>query len=98
MAGVLAIAAPGYFARENLNDLFLANMPVLIVAVGVTLVVLIGQIDISVGSTFAICSVTAGVLAKAGLPVPIATLGAGLVGAAVGAINGSLVSFVRIPA
>ena len=69
LAGVLAIVAPGYFARENLNDLFLANMPVLIVAVGVTLVMLIGEIDISVGSAFAICSVTAGVLAKAGLPV-----------------------------
>jgi rhamnose transport system permease protein len=97
LAGVLAIVAPGYFARENLNDLFLANMPVLIVAVGVTLVMLIGQIDISVGSAFAICSVTAGVLAKAGFPVPIATLGACLVGAALGAINGSLVAYLRIP-
>jgi len=97
LAGVLAIVAPGYFARENLNDLFLANMPVLIVAVGVTLVMLIGEIDISVGSAFAICSVTAGVLAKAGLPVPIATFGACLVGAALGAINGSLVALLRIP-
>jgi rhamnose transport system permease protein len=34
LAGVLAIATPGYFARENLSDLFLANLPVLIVALG----------------------------------------------------------------
>jgi hypothetical protein len=27
LAGVLAVAAPGYFARENLIDLFLANIP-----------------------------------------------------------------------
>jgi rhamnose transport system permease protein len=97
LAAVLAIAAPGYFGRENLNDLFLANMPVLIVALGVTLVLLTGEIDISTGSAFAICSVTAGVLAKAGLPVPIAALGACLVGAALGTMNGALVAYMRIP-
>jgi rhamnose transport system permease protein len=97
LAVVLGIAAPGYFARENLNDLFLANMPVLIVALGVTLVILTGQIDISAGSAFAICSVTAGVLAKAGLPMPMAALGACLVGAGLGAINGAFVAYVRIP-
>ena len=68
LAAVLAIAAPGYFARENLRDLFLANMPVLVAALGMTLVILTGHIDVSVGSIFAICSVGAGLLAKAGLP------------------------------
>ena len=66
---VLALAAPGYFSRENLSDLFLASLPVLIVALGATLVILTGEIDISVGSVFAICGVLAGVSAKAGLPM-----------------------------
>ena len=35
-----------------------------------TLVILTGEIDISVGSVFAICGVAAGLLAKAGLPMP----------------------------
>ena len=65
---VLAVAAPGFFARDNLNDLFLANLPVLIVALGMTLIILTGEIDISVGSVFAIAGVIAGLLAKAGLP------------------------------
>src|SRR2546426_6686234 len=97
LAGVLAIAAPSYFARENPNDLFLANIPVVVVALGMTLVILTGQIDISVGSIFAICGVAAGVLAKSGLPVPAAALAACLIGAGLGAINGALVAFVRIP-
>src|SRR6202795_4129874 len=97
LAIVLAFVAPGYFSRENLTDLFLANVPVLIVALGMTLVILIGQIDISVGSIFAICGVTAGLLAKSGVPGPLAALGACMVGAAVGALNGSLVAYVRIP-
>src|SRR5216684_1028963 len=97
LAMVLAFAAPGYFSRENLTDLFLANVPVLIVALGMTLVILIGQIDISVGSIFAICGVTAGLLSKTGLPAPVAGLAACLAGAALGALNGALVAFLRIP-
>ena len=95
---VLAIAAPGYFGRENLSDLFLANIPVLIVALGMTVVILTGQIDISVGSLFAICSVSAGVLAKSGLPVPLMALAACFIGAGLGAVNGAFVAYVRIPA
>src|SRR6188768_4224005 len=81
---LLALAAPGYFSRENLSDLFLANLPVLIVAVGATLVIVTGEIDISVGSAFAICGVLAGIVAKAGLPVAGVALAACTAGAALG--------------
>lgn len=97
LGAVLGVVAPGYFAGDNLRDLLLANAPVLVAALGATLVVLTGQIDISVGSVFAICGVMAGVLAKAGLPVGAAVLGACLIGAALGALNGALVAYARIP-
>lgn len=94
---VLALVAPAYFSWENVQAIGLANLPVLIVALGATLVVLTGQIDISVGSLFAICSVAAGMLAKAGLPVLVAGLGACLVGAVLGSLNGLLVGYMRLP-
>jgi rhamnose transport system permease protein len=97
LAFVLAAFAPGYFSRDNLSDLFLGNMPVLIVALGTTLVILTGHIDISVGSVFAICGVVAGLVAKSGAPVLVAGLAACLVGAMLGAVNGALVAYVRIP-
>src|SRR5580704_15484255 len=97
LAIVLAFAAPSYFSRENLRDLFLSNMPVLVVAVGMTLVILTAEIDVSVGSIFAICGVAAGVIAKAGAPMPVVCLGACVIGAALGALNGALVAYVRIP-
>ena len=97
LAILLMFVAPAYYSRENLTDLFLANVPVLIVSLGMTLVILIGQIDISVGSIFAICAVSAGVLAKTGLPGLLAGLVACLVGAVLGALNGALVAYVRIP-
>ena len=58
IAFVLAIVTPAFFARGNLTDMFLANMPVLIAALGMTLIILTGHIDISVGSVFAVCGGT----------------------------------------
>jgi rhamnose transport system permease protein len=93
----LAVAAPGFFASGNQLDMVLANVPVLIIGLGMTMVILTGHIDISVGSQFAICSVTAGSLAKSGVPLPFAIAGACCIGAILGAINGALVSYVQIP-
>jgi rhamnose transport system permease protein len=93
----LAILAPGFYQLDNLRDLALANVSVLLVAAGMTLIIVIGQIDISVGSLFAVTSVACGVLVKAGLPLLLAPLAAILIGAALGSINGGLISFVRAP-
>jgi rhamnose transport system permease protein len=97
VALLLAVMAPGYFAPDNLGDLFLGNMPVLIAALGTTLVILTGNIDISVGSVFAICGVVAGVVAKGGAPIGLAGLAACAAGAALGGLNGALVAYLRIP-
>ncbi len=93
----LAISAPGFYSLDNLKDLALANISVLLVAAGMTLIIVIGQIDISVGSLFAVTSVACGVLVKAGLPIFVAPFAAILIGAALGSINGGLISFVRAP-
>jgi rhamnose transport system permease protein len=97
LALVLAAAAPGFFARDNLADLFLANVPVLIAALGATLVILTGHIDISVGSVFAVCAVASGLLAKAGLPLPAVVVLVCAAGALLGGATGALVAYVRIP-
>jgi rhamnose transport system permease protein len=97
LAALLAVAAPRFFAVENARDIFLVNMPILVVAIGTTLVILAGEIDISVGSAFAVCSVVAGVAAKAGVPIAAIGLGTCAVGAAIGAMNGALVASAGIP-
>src|SRR5262249_45711567 len=97
LAIVLAFAAPAFFSAENLRDLFLVNLPVLVSALGTMLVIVTGEIDISVGSAFAICSVVPGVAARSGAPVAVAGAAAGVIGAALGALNGSLVAYGRIP-
>ncbi len=62
-----------------------------------TLVILVGEIDISVGSQFAVCSVAAGLLAKAGVPVLLLLPCVVVIGAMMGALNGVLVGHLRLP-
>ena len=91
------VAAPAFFGAANLRDLALNNAPVLIVALGMTLVILVGEIDISVGSQFAVCSVVAGMLSKAGLPIALVPPAVVLAGAAMGAVNGFLIGTLGLP-
>jgi rhamnose transport system permease protein len=93
----LAFAAPNFFEKQNLRDLALANVPVLLVAVGMTLVIVVAQIDISVGSLFAVASVACGVLAKQGMPILLLPFAALAIGAVFGAANGAFISFVKAP-
>jgi rhamnose transport system permease protein len=97
LLAAVGVAAPTFFSPGNLRDLVLNNAPLLIVALGMTLVVLAGEIDISVGSQFAVCSVAAGWLAKAGVPMPLLPPIVLLVGAAMGAVNGLLVGRLGLP-
>lgn len=94
---VVGLAAPSFFSGANLRDLALNNAPVLLVAAGMTLVILTAEIDISVGSQFAVCSVVAGWLAKVGVPVPLLLPCVLLVGGAMGAVNGVLVGRLGLP-
>ncbi len=94
---VVGIAAPSFFNGGNLRDLIINNAPTLLVALGMTLVILVGQIDISVGSQFAVCSIAAGFLAKTGMPLPLLFVCVLLTGAAMGALNGALIGWLRLP-
>ena len=93
----VAVAAPSFFSPGNLRDLALNNAPVLLVAIGMTLVILAGEIDISVGSQFAVCSVAAGWLAKEGVPIPLLLPCVLVIGAAMGALNGALIGWLGLP-
>ena len=94
---VVAILAPAFFSPGNLRDLVVNNAPTLIVAIGITMVIIAGQIDISVGSQFAVCSVAAGLFAKAGVPMFALVIPVVMVGAAMGALNGFLVGRLQLP-
>jgi ABC-type xylose transport system permease subunit len=64
--------------------------------IGIAMVMITRQIDISVGSQFGLCAVLAGNLLTGGLSLPLALPLAATAGAAMGALNGCLVQVKQI--
>src|SRR2546428_14122803 len=62
-----------------------------------TMVIVAGQIDISVGSMLAVCALIAGTLARAGAPMFLVVLTRLALGLGMGALNGALIAYLRIP-
>ena len=94
---VVGIASPDFFSFSNIRDLVINNAPIMLIAIGMTFVILTGQIDISVGSQFAVCSILCGLLAKAGVPMPLLFLLMLAIGGLLGSFNGYLVGYLRLP-
>src|SRR5688572_24952784 len=93
----LAIFAPAFFQPQPLLSLLTREAPTLVVACGMALVIIGRQIDISIGSQFAVCSVCAGLLAAMRLPLFLVLPASIAIGALMGAINGALVAGLRLP-
>jgi rhamnose transport system permease protein len=93
----LAIFAPAFFSPQPLLSLVTREAPTLVVACGMACVIITRQIDISVGSIFSVCSVSAGLLAAGGWPLALVLPASVALGAGLGAINGFLVAVLRLP-
>ena len=94
---LLAVAAPAFFSPANLRDVVMQNVAVLVIAIGMLLVVLTGQVDVSVGASFGVCAVALGILARSGVPMPLAAALAVALGATIGLLNGVLVGSLGLP-
>jgi rhamnose transport system permease protein len=93
----LAVFAPAFYQPQPLLSLLTREAPTLVVACGMALVIISRQIDISVGSQFAVCSVCAGLLAAKGMALPLVFALSVTIGAGMGALNGALVAGLRLP-
>ena len=94
---ILAAFAPSFFSAKNGSDILINITVVTIAAIGMTAVVLTGQIDISIGAQLAAISTAVALLAKAGMPIGWAFLMGALIGVGFGLVNGLLVAYARIP-
>src|ERR1700738_873298 len=97
-----AAFAPHFTDESNITNILTQITINLILPIGMTFVILIGGIDLSVGSLLAFAAVVAGVVLKSeGLPAPAAITLAVLTGIAVGMacgfVNGFITSFWNVP-
>jgi rhamnose transport system permease protein len=93
----LALFAPNFYELQPLLSRTTSQMPALVAAIGITLVIITRQIDISIGAQFSLCGVVAGLVAAAGMPLGVAVLAAVGTGAFLGAFNGLLVAWLGLP-
>jgi rhamnose transport system permease protein len=89
---------PGFIAPSNLIDILYNSSYIGVAAIGMTMVIVCGHIDISIGAALGLCATVAGKLAVAGVPLIIVFAATILTGALIGFVNGLLVSYCRIPA
>jgi ribose transport system permease protein len=88
-----------FFALNNFLTIIKQAAIPIIACLGITLVLMTGGIDLSLGYTLGLCSITVGLLVKGvGLPIWLSIFITLLVGLLVGFINGILVQVVKVPA
>ncbi len=97
LLALLAVFAPAFYAPMPLLSRCSEQAPALIMTVGMALLIIARQIDVSVGSQFAVCAVIAGTLTAAKAPLVIAVATAIAAGGAMGALNGLLVAGLGLP-
>ncbi len=98
LMALVAVKNPRFLSEYNLRSIFVGNAYVAVAAIGMSMVIISGNIDVSVGSLIGVLATIAGTLAVDGYPVWLAWLAAVVVGSAVEAVLGALVAYARIPA
>jgi rhamnose transport system permease protein len=94
---MLAVWAPLFFEGQPLLSLVTREAPLWIMVCGVAMVIIGREIDISVGSQFAVCLVVAGLLADSGWPLIAVALASVATGALLGSVNGLLIAGLGLP-
>ena len=93
----LTLATPRFFALNNFLNILWSVSVVGIMSMGTTFVLLVGKIDLSVGSIAALTGIFATSMIKAGRPIAFAIILAFLVGIIAGLFNGVMVSCLKVP-
>src|SRR5207248_998061 len=103
---LLAIAAllvvvgainPRFVAERNLETILLGNAYIAVAAIGMSMIIISGNIDISVGSLIGVLATLSGSLAVAGAPIALSWGVPVLLSIAVTAAMGAVVDYLRIP-
>ena len=91
-----SIMTPTFLTSANLLNVLQQSSINACIAIGMTLVIISGGIDLSVGPTAALSAVVTASLLVAGVPVPIAILAAFCIGLTTGLFNGILIAYAGL--
>jgi ribose transport system permease protein len=95
--GALGASNPSFFSVNNLINILLQTSVSAILAIGMTYVVIVGGIDLSIGSVVALTGMLVGMMLQSGLPMVLVCLLGLAIGAVLGLLNGVLIQRWTIP-
>ena len=93
----LSLASPYFLTVNNLSSVIRQTTVITIMAIGMTVVIASGGIDLSVGSMVGLTGVCRAMLIAGRFSTALALLGAALVGLVCGLVNGAAITALRIP-
>ena len=94
---VVSMANPRFVSANNLTTIFSGNAYIAVAAIGMAMVIITGNIDVSVGALIGVLATISGTLAVSGYPVWVAWTLPILIGMAVNGVVGALVAYGRLP-
>ena len=97
LSAILSFSSEAFLTSGNLFSVMRAFSLTAIMAIGQTMVILTGGIDLSVGSTMGLAGLLTAMLIRDGYPVELAVVGGLLTGSGVGLFNGLMVTRLRLP-
>ena len=95
---VLAVLTPAFLTAGSIRPLLVATAPIALIGVGMTIIIITGGIDVSVGGAIMVCSVVTAKAVVGHLSLVPAVLLAVVVGGVLGLVNGVLIAYGRVHA
>ncbi|MEA5017078.1 MAG: ABC transporter permease [Candidatus Limiplasma sp.] len=92
------LAGKDFLTVVNIQNIIKQSSVIAVTAIGASLVILTGGIDLSVGSVVAFVGIACGMMLKSGAAIPVVVCVALLIGAGFGLVSGSLISYGKVPA
>jgi ribose transport system permease protein len=94
---VLSLTTKNFLSLSNISNTLLGFSGIAIISIGMTMVIVTGGIDVSVGSALGLASVVAGKLLLMHASAPVIVAGALIAGLTVGLLNGVIIAYGNIP-
>lgn len=94
---VVGTVNPRFLSNSNLTNIFSGNAYIAVAAIGMSIVIITGHIDVSVGSLIGVLATIAGTLAVSGYPVWIAWVVPVIVGVVINTAVGAFIAYLKIP-
>jgi len=93
----LSQRAPNFLTAENLLSVLRTVAPMGLIAFGMTMVIIVGEIDLSVGAMVAFAGCLLAWMTADGVPIPLGIAATLVCGAAVGAFTGLMRAWLQVP-